>query len=54
MKKYELTDEYITVGDKKLYRIRALRDFANVKKGRSWRIYLKFAELLEVYFGIKE
>ena len=32
-KKYKLTDEYITIGDKKLYRIEALKDFADVKKG---------------------
>lgn len=33
MKKYELTDE-ITIGDgRTLYRIRALRDFSDVKKG---------------------
>ena len=32
-KKYKLTDEYITIGDNKLYCIEALRDFADVKKG---------------------
>lgn len=32
-KKYKLTDEYITIGDKKLYCIEALKDFADVKKG---------------------
>ena len=32
-KKYKLTDEYITIGDKKLYCIEALKDFANVEKG---------------------
>ena len=32
-KKYKLIDEYITIGDKKLYRIEALKDFADVKKG---------------------
>ena len=32
-KKYELTDETIGVGGCKLYRIRALRDFGNVKAG---------------------
>lgn len=34
MKKYELTDEAITVGGMKLYRIRAITDFRNIKKGR--------------------
>lgn len=33
MKKYELTSEYIEVLGKKLFRIRALRDFGNVKTG---------------------
>ena len=32
-KKYKLTDEFITLGDKKLYRIEALKDFSNVEKG---------------------
>lgn len=32
-KKYKLTDEYITFSNKKLYRIEALKDFADVKKG---------------------
>ena len=32
-KKYKLTEEYTTIGDKKLYRIEALKDFSNVKKG---------------------
>lgn len=32
-KKYKLTDEYITIGDKKLYCIEALKDFVDVKKG---------------------
>ena len=32
-KKYKLTDECITLGDKKLYRIEALKDFASIKKG---------------------
>lgn len=32
-KKYKLTDEYITLGDKKFYRIEALKDFYDVKKG---------------------
>ena len=32
-KKYKLTDECITIGDKKLYRIEALKDFAFIKKG---------------------
>ena len=32
-KKYKLTDECITLGDKKLYLIEALRDFSDVKKG---------------------
>ena len=31
-KKYKLTDEYITIGNKKLYRIEALKDFSDVKK----------------------
>ena len=33
MKKYELTDETITIGNHTLHRIRALRDFGNVKAG---------------------
>lgn len=33
MKKYKLTDEYITIGRYKLYRIEALKDFSWVKKG---------------------
>lgn len=32
-KKYELTNETIDVGSKILHRIRALKDFGNVKKG---------------------
>ena len=32
-KKYKLTDECITINDKKLYRIESLRDFSDVKKG---------------------
>ena len=32
-KKYKLTDECITIGDKKLYRIESLKDFAFIKKG---------------------
>ena len=32
-KKYELTNEKILIGKKTLYRIKALRDFSNVKKG---------------------
>ena len=32
-KKYELTNETITVNDHTLHRIKALRDFGNVKKG---------------------
>ncbi|WP_375616765.1 hypothetical protein [Bartonella sp. AP58NXGY] len=32
-KKYELTDETIEVAGKTLYRIRALKDFRNIKKG---------------------
>ena len=32
-KKYKLTDEFITIGNKKLYRIEALKDFSYVKKG---------------------
>ncbi|WP_139413287.1 hypothetical protein [Bartonella mastomydis] len=32
-KKYELIDETIKVGRKTLHRIRALRDFGDVKKG---------------------
>ncbi|WP_375610886.1 MULTISPECIES: hypothetical protein [unclassified Bartonella] len=32
-KKYELTDEMDEVGGRTLYRIRALKDFGNVKKG---------------------
>ena len=31
--KYKLTDEFIDIGDKKLYRIEALKDFASIKKG---------------------
>lgn len=33
MKKYELTNERIKIGSHYLYRIRALKDFADVKKG---------------------
>lgn len=33
MKKYELTDETILIGSQILHRIRALRDFADVKAG---------------------
>lgn len=33
MKKYELTDETIMIGGQILHRIRALRDFADVKAG---------------------
>ena len=32
-KKYKLTDEYITIDDRKLYRIEALKDFGWVNKG---------------------
>ena len=32
-KKYKLTDECITISDKKLYRIESLREFSDVKKG---------------------
>ena len=32
-KKYKLTDEYITIYYRKLYRIEALKDFSDVKKG---------------------
>ena len=32
-KKYKLTDECITICDRKLYRIKALKDFSCVKKG---------------------
>ena len=32
-KKYKLTEEYTTIGGKKLYRIEALKDFSDVKKG---------------------
>lgn len=32
-KKYKLTEETIIVIDKSLYRIEALKDFGNVKKG---------------------
>lgn len=32
-KKYKLTDETIEVDGKTLYRIEALKDFSNVKKG---------------------
>lgn len=32
-KKYELTDEILEVGGHVLHRIKALRDFGNVKKG---------------------
>lgn len=31
--KYKLTDEYVVVNGKILYRIEALKDFGNVKKG---------------------
>ena len=33
MKKYELTEETVTVYGKTLYRIRAVRDFGSVKTG---------------------
>ena len=33
MNKYKLTDEFVTIGDRKLYRIEALKDFADVKNG---------------------
>ena len=33
MKKYELTDDTIEFNGQILYRIKALRDFANVKAG---------------------
>ena len=33
MKKYKLTDECITIGEHKLYRIEALKDFYIVEKG---------------------
>lgn len=33
MKKYELTSEFITINRTKLYRIKALKDFGDVKKG---------------------
>ena len=33
MKKYKLTDECITIGEHKLYRIEALKDFSCIKKG---------------------
>lgn len=33
MKKYKLTDETINVNGRTLYRIEALKDFANIKKG---------------------
>ena len=32
-KKYKLTEETINIANKTLYRIEALKDFANVKKG---------------------
>lgn len=32
-KKYKLTDEILEVGGHVLHRIKALRDFGNVKKG---------------------
>ena len=32
-KKYKLTDEFITIDDKKLYRIESLKDFSDVKNG---------------------
>ena len=32
-KKYKLTDETIEVNGKTLYRIKALKDFSNVKRG---------------------
>ena len=32
-KKYKLTEETIIVNDKSLYRIEALKDFSNVRKG---------------------
>ena len=38
MKKYELTDETIEVYGTALHRIKALKDFGNVKKWRAWRL----------------
>ena len=32
-RKYKLTDECITICDRKLYRIKALKDFSCIKKG---------------------
>ena len=32
-KKYELTNETISFNNRKLYRIRALKDFSDIKKG---------------------
>ena len=32
-KKFKLTDEFITLDNRKLYRIEALKDFSDVKKG---------------------
>lgn len=32
-KKYELTDEILEVGGRVLHRIKALRDFGNIKQG---------------------
>ena len=33
MKKYELTEETVVIGDKTLFRIRALRSFGDIKAG---------------------
>lgn len=44
-KKYKLTDEFITIDDKKLYRIEALKDFSNVKKGDKGGFVEKVANL---------
>ena len=33
MKKFELTDEFVTILGRKLFRIKALTDFSNVKAG---------------------
>ena len=46
-KKYELLkDDYIKVGERTVYRIRALKDFGNVKKRRLRRLYSERRKLV--------
>ena len=46
-RKYELLkDDYIKLGESTAYRIRALKDFGNVKKRRLRRLHRKRRELI--------